>query len=198
MPILILFAVLLVPSVCLAQEAPVTGLPVVDQVLAWVGALAGVLTFLATVLPRTWKVTQLLARFASDLRGILTPDTSDDPKWMKGKGAGLIVLLAAIGLSGCEKPRVDWPEVVKCLPGVNELLSLVGDALLGDGGWRQALEDLALKHGADAVVCAVKQVHLEWSDSASAVSPEDMTAEDVARYRALGRAEAFLDSVGAE
>jgi hypothetical protein len=52
-----------------------------EQAFSYLGMAAAGLSAVAALLPRSWKVTQLAARFSADLRGILTPDTADDPSW---------------------------------------------------------------------------------------------------------------------
>lgn len=84
-----------------AQDPAVTGHPLVDQVFAWLGSVVAALTVLATLLPRTWRATQLIARFAMDIRGILTPNPSDDPSWVKKATKGLLVFTAFGLLVSC-------------------------------------------------------------------------------------------------
>lgn len=43
----------------------------IDQILAIVGSVWAVSTALAAALPRTWRITQVLARLATDLKGVL-------------------------------------------------------------------------------------------------------------------------------
>ncbi len=89
------------PEPAWAQEAgAATGHELVDRIFAYLGMAVTVTSTLATVLPRAWRVTQLLARFSADLRGILTPDPSDDPEWVKtlrGGGGGAAVALIGLG-----------------------------------------------------------------------------------------------------
>ena len=48
--------------------------PLTDQVLVWVRVATVVAGLFASVLPPHWRLTQALARLASDLRGIRKPD----------------------------------------------------------------------------------------------------------------------------
>ena len=66
-----------------AAPASVTGLPILDTILTYMGAVGTALATLASFLPRTWKFTQVLARLSTDVRGILTPDIEDDPSWAR-------------------------------------------------------------------------------------------------------------------
>jgi hypothetical protein len=88
-------------SPAFAQDAPVTGHPLADQVFAWIGTAITVLTILATVLPRAWRLTQILARFAMDLRGILTADPKDDPSWIKPNLLVFVFAGVIATLGGC-------------------------------------------------------------------------------------------------
>lgn len=71
--------------------------------------LLTVLTTLGSILPRTWRLTQIIARFSTDLRGILTPDTEDDPSWAKRKRDSnvLLILLVSAALTGCPAAQGD-------------------------------------------------------------------------------------------
>lgn len=48
--------------------------PLTDQVLVWVGLATVVAGLVANVLPPQWRLTQVFARLATDLRGIRKPD----------------------------------------------------------------------------------------------------------------------------
>jgi hypothetical protein len=50
-----------------------TGIPVLDTIIQLAGMAYLTASALATVLPKTWRVTGLLARFAADIRQVLGP-----------------------------------------------------------------------------------------------------------------------------
>lgn len=68
-PILIALSVYLLTATAYAS-AVVTGYPMVDLVLVWVGVASVIAAALATALPKEWKLTQVLARFGSDTRNL--------------------------------------------------------------------------------------------------------------------------------
>jgi hypothetical protein len=47
-----------------------TGLPTLDALIQIAGTLYLITSALAAVLPKPWRVTKMLARFAADLRGL--------------------------------------------------------------------------------------------------------------------------------
>lgn len=53
-------------------DIPVTGIPLVDNVIRVLGAVYVICTVLALVLPQTWRATQLIAKFAADLRSLMS------------------------------------------------------------------------------------------------------------------------------
>jgi hypothetical protein len=48
--------------------------PLTDQVLVWVGVATVVAGLVANIAPPHWRLTQVFARLATDLRGIRKPD----------------------------------------------------------------------------------------------------------------------------
>jgi hypothetical protein len=48
--------------------------PLTDQILVWLGVATVAVGLLASTLPPHWRLTQVLARVATDLRGIRKPD----------------------------------------------------------------------------------------------------------------------------
>lgn len=176
----IFFAVHLAFAADDAAPASVTGLPVVDQILGYLGAIGASLTVLANLLPRTWRFTQVLARFSSDLRGILTPDTSDDPDWAKSirKDSGSLIIFAVLlALPGCAffKGSVA-PAVVECAPDRQYLIDGLSHILDGENAF-DVLDGIRKDKGAEFVVCTLQH----FLDRV-AVSPE--TATQRARARA--------------
>jgi hypothetical protein len=183
--------VLLACSVALAQEgappvtppSPVTGYPLIDRVLAWLGATVTVLSTLAAILPKSWRVTQLIARFSADLRGILTPDPSDDPAWAKStrdKSHLMIVLCASLVLPGCAWFRdTVQPVAVECAPGKQYIIEGLSEILSGANAF-DVLNRIKDEKGPELVLCA-----LERFLDRVAVSPET----EVQRRRAR----AYLD-----
>ncbi len=74
---LVLWLLLALLGRALAAEelAPVqTVSPLTDQILVWLSCVMLVVTLLAGVLPPHWRITQVLARLATDMRGIRVPD----------------------------------------------------------------------------------------------------------------------------
>lgn len=89
--------------------APLTGIHVADQVFAYLGAASTILLILANVLPKDWAVTQLLARFGADLRGInsLTP-TERSVRQAAARAAGLLIFcfVAARTFTACTPKEI--------------------------------------------------------------------------------------------
>lgn len=166
-----------------AADAPVsataTGYPVIDQLFAYVGMAAAALSALGTILPRTWRLTQLIVRFSADLRGILTPDTTDDPSWLKrgGGGTSLLILSVLLGAPGCAwfKGSVA-PAVVECAPDRQYLIDGLSNILDGENAF-DVLDGIRREKGAEFVLCTLQH----FLDRV-AVSPE--TAVQRARARA--------------
>jgi hypothetical protein len=52
-----------------------TGIPLLDQVLAIVGALSVLTTAIAAILPKGSRVAQIAAKLGVDLKGVLVPAT---------------------------------------------------------------------------------------------------------------------------
>lgn len=63
-------------------QAGMTGIPWLDAVMQIVGGLGALASIGATVLPRAWAFTSLLARFGADVRKVNThePDASQVDK----------------------------------------------------------------------------------------------------------------------
>ncbi len=95
----------------------------------------------------------------------------------------LTVLLpcAFVALPGCTPASSgNWPSVLKCVTGaVPDAIADVSAVLLSDGTSSalsptsdQKLEQLAVKYGADAVACAVKQLWGDWTNPGRAQTQE--------------------------
>lgn len=54
--------------------------PLTDQILVWLGVATVIAGTLAAVLPPHWRITQILARFSTDLRAVRTPDPAKTTK----------------------------------------------------------------------------------------------------------------------
>lgn len=164
-------ALLAGPVLAAEQAATVTGLPVVDTILAYLGAIGASLATLATVLPRTWKLTQVLARLSTDVRGILTPDTEDDPEWaqrirkdsssliifaMFAPGLSFLLFAGLLSMQGCAffKGTVA-PSVVECAPGRQYLIDGLSHILQGDNAF-DVLDGIRKDKGAEFVLCTLQ------------------------------------------
>lgn len=181
------------PAFAADGTAPPIEHPLVERVFAVLGLAASVLATLATVLPRSWRITQLCARFSADLRGILTPDPSDDPEWLKrerdtapdtwrGTQAVLLWLvpLTLLGAPGCAFWRdTVAPVAVECAPDRQYVIEGLTAILEGEDAF-DVLDRIRTEKGPELVLCA-----LERFLDRVAVSPE------TARQRTTARA--YLD-----
>jgi hypothetical protein len=168
------------PAYAFEQAATVVGHPLVDTIFAYLGMLLTALTTLGAVLPRNWRFTQVIVRFSADLRGILTPDTDDDPDWAKRirKDTGSLVIFAAlVALPGCAFFRDSVaPAVVECAPDRQYLIDGLANILDGVSAFDE-LDRIKNEKGAEFVICTLQR----FLDRV-AVSPE--TAAQRARARA--------------
>ncbi len=158
--------------------APMLGHPLVDQLFAWLGMLATATTTLGTILPKGWRFTQLLARFSTDLRGILTPDPADDPSWTKprGRDSSALIVFAVLLLPGCGFFRDSVaPAVAECAPDRHYLIDGLSSILDGANAF-DVLDRIKTEKGAEFVTCALTR----FLDRV-AVSPETANQRTVAR-----------------
>lgn len=179
-------ALVLVAAVAIAGDAQpaaaqtVVGHPLVDTIFAYLGMLLTGLTTLGAVLPRTWRLTQLIVRFSADLRGILTPDPDDDPelaKRIRKDTSVLVVFCALLALPGCGLFRDSVaPAVVECAPDRQYLIDGLANILDGASAFEE-LDRIKHERGAEFVICTLQR----FLDRV-AVSPE--TAAQRARARA--------------
>lgn len=102
----------------------------------------------------------------------------------------LIALFSALlfASSACELGAVNWPEAIKCGPGISDLIGIVSEILLGESNVEHELEGLARTHGTDTVVCLVERLRTDWTSPGSAASPT--------RVRGVERADVFLSGIG--
>jgi len=86
-----------------------------------------------------------------------------------GVGASICFLIAS--LSACSLFKTNeplYPSVVKCLPPTQEAEDVVKGILLsGLDGYKQALDDAALKYGPGVVLCIVNSLVSEWGNPGS-------------------------------
>lgn len=120
----------------------------------------------------------------------------------------IALALAVFTVGGCVPGKgVDWPAVVSCAPGVDDLIPSVSRLLL-DGGAQgdplqlseaaaSELEKLAIKHGPEAIACIVDAVVGDWF-RAGALREENGYEPDPRRHAGALRGQAFLASVGTE
>lgn len=103
--------------------------------------------------------------------------------------------------SGCGSARgpINWPGLVKCAPGISDLIASVSRVLIGDGPQDQTsisgrgkneLEDLARVHGPGTVACVVERLVNDWTGAGAAQEP--------LRLAAAARGQDFLTKVGTD
>ncbi len=101
---------------------------------------------------------------AASVRPLPLEEHEPTPRWAgPSSGSGLAVLLlvalASLHSSACNLFGANgsfWPAVKSCAPSPSSLVSQAADVLLAGGDYEAALKELALKDGADAVLCAVR------------------------------------------
>lgn len=137
--------------------------PLMDQILVWLGAAAVIAGTLATVLPKHWAFTQLLARFATDLRAVRKPDPAKttkpppappDHQWPPPP---TLLVLLALPLSGC----AFWsdtvvPVVAECAPDKTYVIQGLSDILQGKDAF-DVLDELKREKGPELVLCALQR-----------------------------------------
>lgn len=159
--------------------APPVVHPLVDHLFAYLGMAAAALSTLAAILPKTWRLTQLCARFSVDLRGILTPDPSDDPEWAKRiKRDPNVMLIFGVLLAplGCAFFRDSVaPVVAECAPDREYVIDGLTQILDGADAF-EVLDRLKNEKGPELVLCALRR----FLDRV-AVSPETATQRERAR-----------------
>lgn len=183
---------LLMCSVVSAQDAapapPVEtltpiGVPLIEKIFVYLGMVVTFLSALAAILPKSWKLTQVIARFSADLRGILTPDPADDPEWarkLRGRSSLMIILGALCVVPGCALFRdTVQPVAVECAPERHYVIEGLTEILAGADAF-DVLNRIKDEKGPELVLCALER----FLDRAG-VSPET----EVQRRRAR----AYLD-----
>jgi hypothetical protein len=106
----------------------------------------------------------------------------------------LLVLALACGFA-CAAIPIKWPDLVQCGGDIGNLVGTVTQILLNDTGSgdvspsaRAKLEQLAVQHGAESVVCVVSSILGDWSKPGAAMPPE--------RIAAMSRAQGWMNSTG--
>lgn len=117
-----------------------------------------------------------------------------------------LLLTPSLSVTACgDLPPIQYPEVIKCGPPVEQLIGTVTRILFSNSS-RDAdsasaaeelrmsstiseravaeLDNLARAHGADAVACLVEEVLDEWKQTASSATPD--------RLRSIERGRDFL------
>ena len=113
----------------------------------------------------------------------------------------LAVLLALACLApSCKNGATPfkWPELAKCAPDAGTLVGTVSQIFftdfLKDGSFSQEgkdkLQNLAMQHGGDVVMCVVNRLAKDWSSPGASVTPE--------RTAAYKRASDFLREAGTQ
>ncbi len=102
----------------------------------------------------------------------------------------LLVLLSVLLTTApaCELGPINWPNALKCGPGVDDAIGSVSEVLLGNSDVAKELESLAYTHGTDTVVCLVERLRSDWSAPGASATP--------ARANGVQRADAFLTEIG--
>lgn len=123
--------------------------------IQWLVIGWAVASFLANVLPPHLLVTQILARVATDLRGILQPNPDKTQRPSKPPSAVLLVLLPLLG--GCAFLReVVTPSIVECAPDASYVIENLALILAGRDAF-DVLDGIKNEKGAEFVVCALEQ-----------------------------------------
>lgn len=187
------------PAYAADAAASATGHPLVDTVFTYLGMLVAGLTTLGSLLPRTWKLTQVCARLATDVRGILTPDTEDDPSWVKKirKDSNVMLLLSVLLVPGCALfQSAVAPAVVECAPDRQYLIDGLTHILAGDNAF-DVLDAMKDDKGAEFVLCAVQRFRDRAASPAAAPAEADGldagATEAEAQDLAAQRADAYLE-----
>lgn len=100
----------------------------------------------------------------------------------------LVAFVSPVGPACNTVKKVNWPELAKCGPSVEDIIGSVTRVLFKDANVSKELNDLALNHGTETVICAVDRLRKDWSRPGAAVTPERTTA--------LNNAVDFLREVG--
>ncbi len=101
-----------------------------------------------------------------------------------------------------QSKKLNWPEVAKeCVPAKSELVDTVAEVLLSDGDASLSdrafnlLEKLAYQETPEAVVCAVNELHSQWT-APSTKRTAEAAKDNALSHTAAKRADEFLERVG--
>ncbi len=123
----------------------------------------------------------------------------------------LLAFTSLVSVLACTPPpqaqKLNWPDVVEeCAPTKTELLDTVSEVLLSDGDASLSdraftlLEKLAYQETPEAVVCAVNNLHVQWTSVSSKTSAlssgEPVPDATTSNQAAAKRGAEFLDRVG--
>ncbi len=138
--------------------------------VAALGALAGPLATIAHHILEAIPWVPYLGRLGSRAKQRFTPPPAGAVALFIAAGACFCVsALSACGIFGKNGPL--YPSVVKCLPPLQEAEDVVKNILLsGLDGYKQALDDAALKYGPSTVLCIVDSLVSEWGAPGSPAS----------------------------
>lgn len=101
--------------------------------------------------------------------------------------APLLLMQSACG--ALQGSPIQWPDLVRCGPGVSDLVGTVTRVLDG-ADYREQLADLALTHGTEAVVCLVDRLVTDWGRPGASMHEK--------RALQLERGRAFLREAGTQ
>lgn len=99
-----------------------TGNPTIDALIQLVGAVYIALTMLHVVLPKNWRVSKIVAKFAADIKGLLSKTDSDRPT---KPGGPTTMLCLGIGLSLCLPATQSCAAMQKAVPVVANIVNRV-------------------------------------------------------------------------
>jgi hypothetical protein len=134
---------------------------------AALAALAGPLMAVAHHILEAIPWIPYLGRLGSRAKQRFTPPPASAILLFIGAGACFMISgVTACNLFGSNGPL--YPSVVKCLPPTQEAEDVVKDILLsGLDGYKQALDNAALKYGPSTVLCIVNSLVSEWGGPGS-------------------------------
>lgn len=135
--------------------------------MAALGALAGPLATIAHHILEAIPWIPYLGRLGSRAKQRFTPPPAGAVALFMAAGACFCLsALSACGIFGKNGPV--YPAVAKCLPPAQEAEDVVKDILLsGLDGYKEALDNAALKYGPSTVLCIVTNLVSEWGQPGS-------------------------------
>jgi hypothetical protein len=133
--------------------------------VAALGALAGPLATIAHHILEAIPWIPYLGRLGSSAKRRFTSPPAVFVFFV-GVGAFSMNSITACNLFGKSGPI--YPAVVKCLPPTQEAQDVVTDILLsGLDGYKEALDNAAMKYGPSTVLCIVNSLVSEWGSTGS-------------------------------